>query len=35
MKWLHWITNRLVKCRACGELVPDNLYCDQCGAKLK
>lgn len=27
--------NRLVKCRACGELVPDSKFCNQCGKPLK
>jgi hypothetical protein len=29
--------NRLVKCKnkACGELVPDSKFCNQCGQPLK
>jgi len=27
--------NRLVKCRKCGELVPDSRFCNQCGQSLK
>lgn len=35
MKWLCWITRRLIKCKACGELVPDAPYCIECGQPLK
>jgi len=32
---MKWIYNRLIKCRKCGELVPDAAYCIECGKPLK
>ena len=27
MQWIRWAVHRLIKCRACGELVPDDNFC--------
>lgn len=35
MQWIRWAVHRLIKCRACGELVPDDHFCISCGSKLK
>lgn len=35
MAWLPWSFTRLIRCRACGELVPDTRFCIECGHALK
>lgn len=35
MAWIKATFYRLIKCRACGELVPDAKYCIECGYQLK